>query len=160
MRRLAALVLSVALMAPSAAAATTPSSNPSAEARVARLADELRCPVCQNLSVQDSPSEVAAELRARIRELVHDGRSDEQVLAFFAARYGDWILLAPPRRGIALAVWLAPAAILAGGLATAILAVRRWTARGRRLEAAGRTDARALAEARAVLGALERGERT
>jgi cytochrome c-type biogenesis protein CcmH len=95
------------------------------------LADELRCPVCQNLSVQDSPSEVAGSFRARIRELVLAGKSDEEVRSFFVARYGEWILLSPPKRGLGLAVWLAPVALVLTGAMLAALAVLRWTRRAR-----------------------------
>ncbi|MGH3113282.1 MAG: cytochrome c-type biogenesis protein, partial [Gaiellaceae bacterium] len=59
--------------------------------RVAALTAELRCPVCQNLSVKDSPSDVAASFQARVRELVRAGKSDAEVMDFFVARYGEWI---------------------------------------------------------------------
>ncbi|MGH2950104.1 MAG: cytochrome c-type biogenesis protein [Solirubrobacteraceae bacterium] len=159
MRALAALLVALALVsiaAPSPAAAAP--SRADIERRVEVIAAQLRCPVCQNLSVRDSPSDVAATFRARIRELVRAGRSDEEIRAFFVARYGDWILLSPPRRGIAILVWLAPAALLAAGLATVALAVRRWTARGRRLDAARTLDPDAVTRARERLDALERLE--
>jgi cytochrome c-type biogenesis protein CcmH len=159
MRRLTTLLLLVALTpaaAPSPAVAEP--SRAAVERRVAAIAAQLRCPVCQNLSVRDSPSDVAAAFRARIRELVRAGRSDEEIRAFFVARYGEWILLSPPRRGIGIVVWLAPALLLSAGLATVALAVRRWTNRGRRLDAAADLDADAMARARAHLAALERSE--
>lgn len=151
-----ALALLAVMPGPTSAVAQSRPSSGTVEARVSALAAKLRCPVCQNLSVQDSPSKVATVFRGRIRELVLAGRSDEQILDFFVARYGDWILLAPPKRGIALTVWLAPALVLGAGLAIAVGSVRRWTARGRRLEAAGHEHPAALAEARATLSALER----
>ena len=158
MRRLAALMLALALTgAPSSAAAAAPSPA-DIERRVEVIAAQLRCPVCQNLSVRDSPSDVAAAFRARIRELVRAGRSDEQIRDFFVARYGEWILLSPPRRGIGILVWLAPAALLTAGLATVALAVRRWTARGRQLAAAPGRHPEAMARARERLAALERPE--
>lgn len=103
--------------------------------RVDSLAAQLRCPVCQNLSVKDSPSDVAASFRARIRQLVLRGKSDDEVKEFFVARYGEWILLEPPRRGAGVAVWLAPGLALAGGLVLAAFAVVRWTRRARLLAA-------------------------
>lgn len=148
---LVALTLTVGV-----ASAAPPDREADVQARVSRLAAKLRCPVCQNLSVQDSPSTVAVSLRERVRDLVLAGRSDDEVLAFFEARYGTWILLEPPRRGIALALWLAPLLLVAGGLAVTLGAVRRWTARARRLEQAGRARPQALAASYATLTALER----
>jgi cytochrome c-type biogenesis protein CcmH len=101
------------------------------ERRTDAIAAALRCPVCQNLSVKDSPSDVAASFDARIRELVREGKSDEEVKDFFVARYGEWILLSPPKHGIGLAVWLAPLLALVAGLALAGVAVARWTRRAR-----------------------------
>lgn len=103
--------------------------------RVSAIAAGLRCPVCQNLSVQDSPSDVAASFRARIRELVLAGRSDREIEEFFVARYGEWILLSPPRQGIALAVWLVPALGLSAGLLAALAAIAAWRRRAERGEA-------------------------
>lgn len=126
-----------------------------ADARVDAIAERLRCPVCQNQSVRESPSEVAQVFRERIRALVAAGRSDREVEAFFVERYGDWILLSPPKQGIGLTVWAAPLVLLAAGLAIVTVTVRRWTARASRLERAGRADAAALARARARVAGLE-----
>lgn len=152
--RAVALVLVAMLTAPVATAAVRAQRD--IDARVAGIAAQLRCPVCQNLSVNDSPSKVAGAFRDRVRELLLEGRSDKQVLDFFVARYGDWILLSPPKRGIALTVWIAPLLLLAGGVAIAAASVRRWTQRARRLEAAGRARPEALAQARAAITTIER----
>lgn len=132
MKRLLALLLASGALAAPLASASSHEQSP-VERRVAALAAQIRCPVCQNLSVKDSPSEVATSFRDRIRELVRAGRSDAEVRAFFVARYGDWILLSPPKRGIGLAVWLAPALLLGLGLAVATTSIVRWTRRGREL---------------------------
>ncbi len=89
------------------------------------LAKQLRCPVCQGLSVADSPSESAIAMKLRIRDLVAQGYTEEQIVDYFVSRYGEWILLAPPMRTNWL-VWLAPAFV--GGLALAWVAavVARW----------------------------------
>ena len=154
---LVVLVLAASVVAPAALA-----SGHLSEAEVTRRADaiasQLRCPVCQNLSVKDSPSSVAAAFHARVRELVRAGRSDQQIKAFFVARYGDWILLSPPRRGIALAVWLAPLLVLLIGALVVFTAVRRWTRHGRELDRAAAVDPDAFAEAQRRRSALERGE--
>ncbi len=81
--------------------------------RVDALAAELRCPDCQGLSVADSPTRSAREMRRQIGDLVADGADDDAVRAHFTARYGEWIRLAPSSP----AVWLIPfAAVIAGAV--------------------------------------------
>jgi len=86
------------------------------DARTQVLADQLRCPVCQGLSVAASPSEAARAMRERIRELVAQGYGDEQIVDYFVDRYGTWILLAPPKQGFSWVLWGAPAAGVGLGL--------------------------------------------
>lgn len=93
------------------------------DAEVEAVARQLRCVVCQNLSVADSPSTMAREL---IRERLARGESPEEVKAYFVSRYGEWILLTPPAKGFGLVAWAAPAAALAGGLAMALAVLGRW----------------------------------
>src|SRR5439155_437257 len=78
------------------------------EARAQAIAAQLRCPVCQNESVADSPSELAAQMRTLIRAKVAAGETDQQIVDYFVSKYGEWILLEPPRRGPLWIVWLAP----------------------------------------------------
>lgn len=87
---------------------------------------QLRCPTCQALSIADSPATSAAQMRDLVREQLASGASDDEVRAFFVARYGRWILLDPPLGGPDLALWLAPIVIVGVG---ATIVVRR--ARGR-----------------------------
>lgn len=156
--RATALLLLAGLLIPAGAPANRHLSEAEITRRADAIASQLRCPVCQNLSVKDSPSSVAAAFRARVRELVRAGRSEPQIKTFFVARYGDWILLSPPRRGIALAVWLAPLLILLTGALTVAAAVRRWTRQGRALDEVAAANPDALAGARSRLSALERDE--
>jgi len=95
------------------------------------LAAELRCPVCQNLSVDDSPSEMANQMREVVREKLKDGESPEQIRAYFVSRYGEWILLAPKRQGFNWVAWLLPFGAILGGLGVIGLVVRRAIVRGR-----------------------------
>jgi cytochrome c-type biogenesis protein CcmH len=113
------------------AAGAQPPTPPVDDQHVYAVASELRCVVCQNLSVADSPSEMAVQMRAIVRERLAAGDSPEQVRQFFVERYGEWILLAPPRRGFTLLVWVAPVVAVAVGLGVAAVLVRRWTARPR-----------------------------
>ena len=93
------------------------------------VAAQLRCVVCQSLSVADSPSETAHQMKAIIRERLAAGESPEQVKAYFVEKYGTWILLSPPRQGFNLLVWIVPFAGLAVGLALVLILVRRWSRR-------------------------------
>jgi cytochrome c-type biogenesis protein CcmH len=98
------------------------------EDRTREISSELRCVVCQNLSVADSPSDLAKEMRNLVREQVQQGKSREEIQAYFVSRYGEYVLLSPPKRGFNLLVWGLPfLAIVAGGGAVYLVA-RRWTA--------------------------------
>jgi cytochrome c-type biogenesis protein CcmH len=96
------------------------------ESEVHAVAAELRCVVCQNLSVADSPSEMARQMRAIVRERLEAGENPGAVVQYFVDRYGEWILLSPRRSGFTLLVWLAPLAAVAVGLAIVTVRVRRW----------------------------------
>ena len=121
-----ALVLALALLAALGAA---PPGRTVTEDQVREVAANLRCVVCQSLSVADSPSETAHQMRAIVRERLAAGETPEQVTAYFVEKYGTWILLAPPRRGFDLLVWVVPFVALALGLGLALLAMRRWRRR-------------------------------
>ena len=96
------------------------------EAQVREIAAQLRCPVCQGLSVGDSPSELANEMRTLVREQLQQGKTSAEVLDYFAQRYGEWILLAPPKHGFNLVIWVLPFVLLPIGAAVVYLGARRW----------------------------------
>lgn len=113
-----------------------PSGDPELEARVEEIARELRCPTCRALSVEDSPSGMAQEMRGLIREQLESGKTREEVLAYFVDRYGEWILLKPKAKGFNWTVWLLPIALLAGGLLFVFVTARRWVQQGQARAAA------------------------
>jgi cytochrome c-type biogenesis protein CcmH len=98
------------------------------EARTSALASELRCPVCQGNSIQDSPSELAQQMRDLIRDQLRAGKTPDEVRAYFVDKYGEWILLRPKATGFNLVVYLAPLAFILIGGAIVWRTVRRWTA--------------------------------
>ena len=69
------------------------------EEQTRKIASELRCPVCQNLSAADSPSELAQEMRQFIFDQLKQGKSPEQIKGYFISKYGEWVLLAPTPKG-------------------------------------------------------------
>ncbi len=111
------------------AAVTLADAAPVSEQTVHDVASELRCVVCQNLSVADSPSEMAAQMRAIVRERLERGDSPAEVRQYFVERYGEWILLSPRPGGFNLLVWLFPAVAVLVGLVVVAVQVRRWTRR-------------------------------
>ncbi|SAK78516.1 Cytochrome c-type biogenesis protein CcmH precursor [Caballeronia pedi] len=93
--------------------------------RARHLAEHFRCVVCQNQSLADSNAELAADLRARIREQVGQGASDEQIQAYMVRRYGDFVLYRPPVKPVTWALWFGPFAVLAAGALAMALHIRR-----------------------------------
>jgi cytochrome c-type biogenesis protein CcmH len=116
----------------------------SPSARTEAITGDLRCPVCQGLSVADSHTPTADAIRDDVRRRVDAGETDHQIRASYVARYGQWILLRPETSGVGALVWILPVSALllaVGGLA---FAFRRW----RREPARAATDEdRALVEA-------------
>ncbi|HEX5079414.1 MAG TPA: cytochrome c-type biogenesis protein [Geminicoccaceae bacterium] len=124
MRRwLCAFFLAACLTAPlasAAQAATSPDeilADPALEQRARALSRQLRCLVCQNQSIDDSDADLAHDLRRLVRERLLAGDSDEQIIAFLTARYGDFVLLKPPVEPATWGLWFGPLALLllAGG---------------------------------------------
>ena len=103
----------LALAAVAVLAAVRPGQPATPAGRADALAAELRCPDCQGLSVADSPTSSAREIRRQIDELIATGATDDEVRAHFVARYGEWIRLAPS----SALVWLAPFGVVLAGLA-------------------------------------------
>jgi cytochrome c-type biogenesis protein CcmH len=93
-----------------------PLSGEALERETARVGALIRCPVCQGLSVMDSPAPMAVNMRGQVAELLRLGYTDKQVLSYFERSYGEFVLLDPPLRGINWIVWMAPIVLLAVGI--------------------------------------------
>lgn len=121
-----ALITGVAVVLLAATVAVAVAPPESAQQRVERIASEIRCPVCQALSVRDSVSETARAMREVIARRVAEGATDEQIRDEFRGAYGDWILLSPPldARGV---LWAVPPALVVAGLLLASRWLRRRT---------------------------------
>lgn len=99
--------------------------DPAREARVQALGKQLRCPMCQGLSIADSNSSAARAQMDKVRELVAAGKTDPEIRAYFTSRYGEWALLEPPATGMNLLVWVLPLVLLVGGGLAIARTVRR-----------------------------------
>ena len=110
---LVALMLCIGVAAPASAIGPQEALPDAAqEARARDLFRQLRCLVCQNQSIDDSDADLARDLRVIVRERIHAGESDAQVIAFLTQRYGDFVLLKPPFKASTLALWATPFALL------------------------------------------------
>ena len=116
-----ALVLVVAAIAVSAVVPRARTIDDRARA----LEATIRCPVCQGLSIADSPAPLAQQMRALVREQLEAGRTDAQILDQFVSRYGRWILLTPASQGPDLILWLLPGALVGGGAVLLVAIGRR-----------------------------------
>jgi cytochrome c-type biogenesis protein CcmH len=97
-----------------------PLSGAALDARTEDVGGLLRCPVCQGLSVADSPATMARNMKAEVREKLAAGYDQEQILAYFERSYGEFVRLEPSLHGVNWVVWFGPiAALLAGGAAIA-----------------------------------------
>jgi cytochrome c-type biogenesis protein CcmH len=124
------LLAALLLWAAPAAAISNPNErlgDPALEERAVALGREIRCLVCQNETIEASNADLAKDLRRLVRERIAAGDSDAQVLAFLEARYGDFVLMNPPKRGANLVLWLAPLGVLVLGGALIVASFRRRT---------------------------------
>ena len=107
--KLAAILLAVAFGAMSPAHAAEPDA--ATQARMLRLAADLRCLVCQNQSIADSNADLALDLRRQIDEQIAAGRSDGEIVDYMVNRYGDFVRYKPPLKATTVLLWAGPAAL-------------------------------------------------
>lgn len=124
--RMSALLLAAALTAPVWANEAAPNADdPVIEQRMNRLAEDLRCLVCQNESLAGSRAELAEDLRREIRAQMKAGKSDPEVIEYLTTRYGDFVLYRPPFKPVTYLLWLGPFLFLAIGGAVWTVTLRR-----------------------------------
>ena len=121
----ALLLCALCVVVAGAKEAVPAADDPVLEARMNRIAVELRCLVCQNQTIADSHAGLADDLRREIREQLLRGATDEQVVQYMTDRYGDFIRYRPPMKASTLALWVGPIALLVGGVLVLVLVLRR-----------------------------------
>lgn len=112
------------LAAQDAAAPRVAVGDSALERRTREVASGLRCPVCQGLSIADSPSELALEMKGLVREQLAAGKTPDQIRAYFIGKYGEWVLLEPKAEGLNLLVYVLPLTLVVGGALFVIRYVR------------------------------------
>jgi len=128
LRKVIIVLLAALLGAATAAKEALPeAADPALEARMTRITAELRCLVCQNQTIADSNAGLAVDLRRETREMLRQGKSDAEIIAYMTARYGDFVLYRPPLKSTTALLWFGPAAMLALGAAGLVLVLRRRT---------------------------------
>ena len=121
-------LLLVLILVPCVAAAEDArplADNPQVEVRLKALAIELRCLVCQNQTLADSNAPLAEDLRREVREMIAKNMSDQEIIDFLVARYGDFVRYRPPLKATTTLLWLGPFLLLVVGATTLVLALRR-----------------------------------
>lgn len=103
------------------------STQKTLDQRVQDVASQLKCPICQNESVADSPSSLAQQMRMVIRQQLQEGKSEQEVVQYFERSYGEKIINNPPWQGFYLLIWLVPIALLLSGIVLVWLTLRDWS---------------------------------
>jgi len=129
-------------------------ADPQLEKRVMRLAEELRCLVCQNQTIADSNADLAVDLRNQVREQLKSGKSERDVIDFMVARYGDFVLYRPPVKATTLLLWLGPLLLAVLGIGMLVRRLNR-----RRAEAPAALSDAERSRAEALLKGGEGGPR-
>ena len=124
MRLLAALLCLLPLFA-YAGEARDLAADPVIEKRMIGLAENLRCLVCQNESLASSRAELAEDLRREVREQISKGKSDEEIVEYLVARYGDFVLYKPPVKSYTVLLWFGPFALLLGAAGFLFFQIRK-----------------------------------
>lgn len=114
--------------------AATLAQDPVLEKRVDAVASELRCLVCQNQTIADSHAELAIDLKNQVREMLHSGKTNEEVVNYMVERYGDFVRYKPPMKPTTYFLWFGPGLLIVIGLSVLFITLR--SRRKRMLDAA------------------------
>lgn len=125
-RSFAAIVFVIVLVVTSSA---TVGAQDTYSERMLKLFRQLACPVCQGQTIAESQSALAGSMRAIVEEKVQAGESDEDILQYFADRYGDSVLVDPPKSGVGVGLWWIPPLVVLLGAGVVVAYVRERTAR-------------------------------
>lgn len=134
-------------------------ADPELEARVSRLAEELRCLVCQNQTLADSHAPLALDLKNQVREMLASGRDEKDVVEYMVTRYGDFVLYRPPLKATTLLLWTGPLLLLLASLYGLHRQIRLMGRDARRDCLQTAVDAQAARRADALLGLASPKER-
>jgi len=152
MVKLFSLLLAVMLTASVLAKEAPPvAADPALEQRLNKLTEQLRCLVCQNQTIADSHAELAIDLKNQVREKLKKGESEEQIIDYMVARYGDFVLYKPPVKATTVPLWFGPFALLLG----AVAGLFYYIVRRRRAQPAQPLSEDEQARVRALLDATE-----
>ena len=149
---ISSLVLVVSLISGQGYAPARPAVDPldqAREQRVMTLGKKFRCAVCQGVAISDSPASMARAQLDKVRELVAENKTDEEIETYFVARYGEWVLLEPTKGGLNAFLWVGPVMLLVVGLLIIMSQVKKKPAAHAPIEAPVTDDF--LAQVRADL---------
>jgi len=115
MKQFAVIITFLLIVAGLAVVRAQPADDVQLEQRMQALTQQLRCLVCRNETLADSPADVAEDLRRQIRDQMKAGKSDQEIIAFLTQRYGDFVLYKPPVKSTTYLLWFGPFVLLIGG---------------------------------------------
>ena len=133
--------------------AVSTNDDPVLEKRVMALSDKLRCLVCQNQTIADSNAELAVDLKNQVREKLRQGQTEQQVLDFMVARYGDFVLFQPQVKSTTWLLWFGPFVLLVLGFVVLIATLRK---RSKLLQQAPALSAEEHARATSLLSGMDK----
>lgn len=119
------MLVALLVLVPAAQGADIRFENPEQQARYEHLINELRCLVCQNQTIADSNADLALDLRSKVAEQIAAGKSDDEVIAYLTARYGDFVLYRPPVQANTVLLWAGPFLLLGIGAVVLFVTLRR-----------------------------------
>ena len=131
MRRIKIVALGLGLLcvayvsAPLAKEAVPMAMDPALEKRVNDISSELRCLVCQNQTIADSHADLAIDLKNQVRDMVQEGKTQDQIVDYMVQRYGDFVRYRPALKGTTLLLWTGPFLFLLIGIVVLVMSLRK-----------------------------------